>query len=123
MSAVARARAAIGARFRPQGRCIEHGLDCVGLAALAHRLEAPRGYALRGGRIADVAAVARAGGMVAVTDARAGDLMLMQVGPGQLHLGIASEDGMIHADAGLRQVVERPGEPPWPVIGRWRRED
>lgn len=122
MSPLARAQAAIGVKYRPQGRCIAHGLDCVGLVALAHRLEVPRGYALRGGRVADIAAVVRAGGMVPVGDARAGDMILMRVAPGQLHLGIASEAGMIHADAGLRRVVERPGAPPWPVIGRWRRE-
>lgn len=32
---VARARAAIGARFRPRGRVPEAGLDCVGLAGWA----------------------------------------------------------------------------------------
>ena len=53
---------------------------------------------------------------------RAGDLVLFRAGPGQLHLGIASEDGVIHADASLRRVVERPGMPPWPELMRWRRE-
>jgi hypothetical protein len=28
--------------------------------------------------------------------------------------------GIIHADAQLRRVVERPGPLPWPEIGRWR---
>ena len=29
--------------------------------------------------------------------------------------------GIIHADAMLRRVVERPGPVPWPVLGRWRQ--
>ena len=33
-----------------------------------------------------------------------------------------SRGGFVHADAQLRRVVERPGEPPWPVIGIWRFE-
>ena len=50
-----------------------------------------------------------------------GDLLMMRTGPGQLHLGIWTGAGLVHADAGLRRVVERPGAPPWPVLGCWRR--
>ena len=50
----------------------------------------------------------------------AGDLLLCVSGPGQLHLAIQVEGGIVHADAGLRRVVERPGEIPWPVVGAWR---
>ena len=45
---VARARAALAVPFRLHGRD-GAGLDCVGLAAHALRLEAPSGYPLRGG--------------------------------------------------------------------------
>lgn len=114
------ARAAVGARFRLHGRDPATGLDCVGLTALATGLEAPTGYALRSGD---------AGAAVAWLDARLtrvaetapGDLMLLRSGPGQLHLAIFTEGGFVHADAGLRRVVERPGAPPWPLIGTWRR--
>lgn len=47
-------------------------------------------------------------------------MLLMAAGPGQLHLGIRTVGGFVHADAGLRRVVERPGMPPWPLIGVWR---
>lgn len=122
MSPIERARGAIGARFRLHGRCVAHGLDCVGLAGLAFGIAVPRGYALRGGSVAQVIAAAEAAGLVRADDARVGDLLLLNAGAGQLHLAIASEAGVIHADAALRRVVERPGVPPWPELARWRRE-
>ncbi len=84
--------------------------------------DVPTGYPLRGGdpvrwRGAIDARLRR------VTDRRAGDLLMMRSGPGQVHLGIWTGGSLIHADAGLGRVVERPGEPPWPVTGMWRRED
>jgi hypothetical protein len=49
-----------------------------------------------------------------------GDVLVMRAGPEQLHLGIVTRAGLVHADAGLRRVVERPGAPEWPVLGNWR---
>ncbi len=123
MSAVERARAAVGARFRLHGRSIDDGLDCVGLAGLALGVAVPTGYALRSGDAAGVAALIARVGLVPADAAHPGDLLLMASGPGQLHLGIATDVGFVHADAGLRRVVERPGAPPWPVIGRWTLEN
>ena len=57
-----------------------------------------------------------------VTTAAAGDLLLCRSGPGQLHLAVGVDGGIVHADAGLRRVVERPGAVPWPVLGVWRWE-
>ncbi|MEG3084335.1 peptidoglycan endopeptidase [Sphingomonas sp. PB2P12] len=122
MSVVAEAALrAVGTRFRLHGRDAD-GLDCVGLVALAlraggHRGEVPTGYALRGG---DVAMLDRL--LVRVTEAQPGDVLAMAVGPGQFHLGIRTAAGFVHADAGLRRVVARPGEPPWPILGVWRME-
>lgn len=121
MSVVERARSAIGTRFRLHGRDPATGLDCVGLVALAYGEKAvPSGYALRGGDPAQVAALIEARGFGPAVPACAGDLLLCASGPGQLHLVIDSGSGVIHADAMLRRVVERPGPVPWPVIGRWR---
>nr|WP_294809718.1 peptidoglycan endopeptidase [uncultured Sphingomonas sp.] len=125
--AVAAARAALGVRFRLHGRSAEglaEGLDCIGLAALALRAEGfegavPSGYALRSGDAARVGAAIEALGLVPAAEPRPGDLLLFKAGPGQLHFAIQAEAGVIHADAMLRRVVERPGLP-WPVIGRWR---
>ncbi|MBX9796087.1 peptidoglycan endopeptidase [Sphingomonas sp.] len=123
---VAAARGCIGVRFRLHGRCRDHGFDCVGLVAHACHAAGcgaavPSGYGLRSGDPARVAAAIAAAGLVpAPAPRRPGDVMLFASGPGQLHLAIASEAGIIHADAALRCVVERPGAPPWPLIAAWR---
>lgn len=120
MTSIERARSAIGTRFRLHGRTIEHGFDCVGLAGLAYGVEVPRGYSLRSGDAGAVIAGVAAAGLVRVADRRAGDLVLFRAGPGQLHLGIDGGESVIHADASLRRVVERPGMAPWPELMRWR---
>jgi murein DD-endopeptidase / murein LD-carboxypeptidase len=120
---LARARATVGARFRPLGRAPETGLDCVGLAGWAYGMAVPGGYALRSGDAARVRAAVAAAGLVGGVGRRGGDLLLFACRTGQLHLGIDSGDGLIHACAMLRRVVERPDPLPWPVIGRWRREE
>lgn len=122
--AVAAARAATGAPFRLHGRNVDSGLDCIGLAALALRAEGfegrvPSGYALRSGQISRVTATLAAMGLEQAGDARPGDLLVLEAGPGQLHFAIGAEPGIIHADAVRRRVVERP-DMPWPVISRWR---
>lgn len=118
-SVVARARALIGTRFRPQGRG-DAGLDCIGLAAAALNRRAPDDYPQRGGSLELLAAALRVAGLKPRRGRRAGDLLAMRSGPEQLHLGIWTGEGIVHADARLRRIVERPGEPPWPVIGIWR---
>jgi cell wall-associated NlpC family hydrolase len=118
---VARARALIGVRFRPQGRSRVCGLDCIGLVAEAvAATNVPCDYALRGSSPERLAAGLAAAGLRKVDAARRGDVLAMTAGPGQFHLGIFSGNGLIHGDAGLRRVVERPGPPPWPVLGIWR---
>lgn len=116
----ARALATVGARFRLHGRDPATGLDCVGVAAVALGWEAvPTGYALRGGDAVRVAALldarlARGDGAVV------GDLLLVAAGAGQLHFAVRTATGVVHADAGLRRVVERPGTGPWPLLAAWR---
>jgi hypothetical protein len=118
---VARARALVGARFRPQGRTAADGLDCIGLVALAvDARSVPRDYALRGGSAARLMAELRAAGLSAVSEMAGGDVLILAPGPGQLHLGLFTGSGLIHGDAGVRRVVERPLPLPWPVLGIWR---
>ncbi|MEP9400394.1 peptidoglycan endopeptidase [Sphingomonas sp. VNH70] len=119
---VARARGAIGCRFRVQGRDPTSGFDCVGLVGWACRAAVPGDYPARCGDAARAAGVLRAAGFVPVAQARAGDVLVLLSAPGQLHLGLWSGTGLIHADAAARAVVERPGVPPWPVLAVWRRE-
>lgn len=116
------ALACVGARFRPQGRDVDYGLDCVGVAAAAYGVAVPGDYALRGGDPAVVGMRIEAAGLRRLDgkDAQAGDLMLIQAGPAQLHLGVWTGDGFVHAHAGLRRVVETPGWPEAPVLAMFR---
>ena len=123
--AVAAARGAVGSRFRLQGRDPAFGLDCVGLAGLAMRAAGFGGvisadYALRGGDAARLAARLDASGLVRGDVPLPGDLALFESGPIQFHMAVIVPGGIVHADAGLRRVVERPGVPPWPMLGCWR---
>jgi len=120
---VARARALIGVRFRPQGRSAGAGLDCVGLVGAALEASPPSGYRPHGTTMAQVRAAMRRAGLSPAGAMAAGDVLVMKSGPQQLHLGIWTGEGLVHADAGLRRVVERPGPPHWPVIGIWRRQE
>ena len=117
--AVERARALVGTRFVPQGRGAD-GVDCVGLAAAAYGAAVRRDYALRSGDLRALSAGIEAAGLLRTDEPAPGDLLVMEVAAGQLHLGVWTGASTVHADARLRKVVERPGAPPWPVIGRWR---
>lgn len=116
------ALAAVGAPFRLHGRDVRAGLDCVGLVAFAlGRTDAPTGYAMRGGEAARFAVMLDAAGLDRVKLPDTGDVMLAEAGPGQFHLAVLTGRGFVHADAGLRRVVEVPGEPDWPIVGIWRK--
>lgn len=121
------ARACVGARFRFQGRDPAIGLDCVGLADFTYRSVGaepmlPTGYALRGGDLRDSEARLSTSGFVKIDKdaACAGDLLVLRPGARQIHLAVHSGGGFIHADLGLRRVVETPGYPPWRLLGFWR---
>ncbi|MEH3046236.1 peptidoglycan endopeptidase [Sphingomonas adhaesiva] len=116
----AAARATVGVRFRPQGRDPALGLDCVGVVAVAlGGVDLPRDYRLWCGRVPDGGVPP---GMAACDGARPGDVLLCRVSPAQLHLIVRTATGFVHADAGARRVVERPGEVPWSVVAAWRKE-
>ena len=115
---VARARTLIGAAFRPGGRDPAFGLDCVGVVASAVGQSAP---AAIDEREADAIAALAAAGLGPVHGRNApGDVVLCRPAPRRLHLIVLTDFGFVHADAGLRRVVERPGEPPWPVVAVFR---
>ena len=125
---VAAARGAIGARFRMQGRDPAFGLDCVGVVAVGLRGAGyggavPADYALRGGCVTEIVAQFAAAGLVRRVTASPGGVALFDTGCGQLHLAVIVPGGIVHADAMLRRVVERPGLPPWALIGCWHFQD
>jgi len=123
---VRRARALIGVRFRPQGRDRQAGLDCIGVVAMAFGLTAVRrDYGLRSGDAVELNGEFAASGFlpIAATQAGPGDVLLVQAGHRQLHVVILTPEGYLHADAGLRRVVEVPTAVAWPVVGAWRHPE
>lgn len=128
--AFAAARGMLGVRFRPQGRDVVRGLDCVGLiwaayAAAKVPLRAPVGYPLRGWRGLRIEAALEQSGLVRVCDIgqrgrRIGDVLLCALGAGQFHLGLGGASSVIHAHAGLGRVVESPWDAAWAEADVWR---
>lgn len=118
----AAARTLVGARFRLHGRDPALGLDCVGVAVVALRdggvdVAVRDDYPLRTARW-------RAGdvpdGLVRCAGDRPGDVLLLRIAATQVHVAVRTAGGIVHADAGLRRVVERPGVPEWPIVAAWR---
>jgi len=119
----AEACALVGTPFRPQGRDPAIGLDCVGLVLATFRIpfdSVRRDYRLRGNHRVEIeSGIARF--FRPVRPGEPGDLMLLMVGPDQLHLGVRTNLGFVHADARLGRAVETPGEPRWAVLGTFRK--
>lgn len=120
---VERARALVGARFRPQGRDAETGLDCVGLILAVYGISpgaVRRDYRLRGDHREEMQREI-ASYFTRRTRSGIGDLLLCRVAPDQSHLAISCGASFVHADAALKRVVETPGAPQWPVEAAYRR--
>ncbi len=120
---VARARALVGARFRPQGRSAAQGLDCIGVAAVAIGVDDVRkDYCLRSSDANEVHQEFKRHGFIrmAPTEAGEGDVLLVRPAPRRLHVVLLTRDGYLHADMRLRRVADVPGAVPWPVLSAWR---
>jgi hypothetical protein len=111
--------------FRPQGRDPRIGVDCIGLIAWTFSIASEahgRDYRLRGDHGLRLrAALNRHFRVVPRAKARSGDVLLLKVATDQLHLAVLADRSFIHADAGLRRVVETPGAVPWPILAVFRR--
>lgn len=124
---VRRARALLGARYRPQGRSAEDAIDCVGVALCALGLDGeglPRNYSRRSfdpGALFEI--LHRAGLRPVPGDPTAGDLLTFSPGPCHLHFAIHVGRGFVHADARLGRVVERPFPAPWPLLAAHRPDE
>lgn len=123
---VAAARACIGTRFRPQGRLVGVGLDCVGVVIHAARAGGAEiadraDYDLKGEGVRMLDDALGLAGFRTVGRAERGDVLLFDPGGALRHLAVASGDAnLIHAHAGLRRVVEGPRDEGWRLIGAWR---
>lgn len=124
MAIADRALALVGAPFRLGGRDAAHGIDCIGLAALAlgDAAELPIGYRLRSStadRWHDW--FEHHGFEQILAGTTPGDLMLVRPGPLHIHLLVTVPGGFVHAHAGLRRTVFLPAPSPWPVESIWRQ--
>ena len=134
---VAAARSCMGTPFRPQGRVVGLGLDCVGVvliaaAAAGVRLESVPAYGLSGDNLRVLLEMLQRAGCVSVASGHggggqgigargaAGDIAVLVPAAGRLHLGVLTPGGLVHAHAGLGQVVEGPVDPCWSWLGVWR---
>ena len=119
-----RARALVGARFRPQGRGPE-GLDCVGVILATFGIDpncVRKDYRIECGHRAELdAALLQHFRRVSSRKVAAGDVIVMRPDARQLHLGVRTNAGFVHAHAGMRRVVETPGDPEWPIAGIYRK--
>lgn len=119
-----RARALVGTRFRSQGRGMG-GLDCVGVVLATYEIcpaEVRQNYRLRGTHRTQVEqGLSTFFRRILRNAARPGDVMLFAVADDALHLAVRTATGFVHAHAGLRRVVETPGEPAWPLLGIYRK--
>jgi cell wall-associated NlpC family hydrolase len=117
----------VGAAFRPHGRDPITGFDCLGLVLMAmadigRPIRFPLRYALRNRDLGRFERLPAKFGLAEVeAPFEAGDMLLLETGPAQLHLAIiAGEGGIVHAHAGLRRVVHTPFPVPWPIVRQWR---
>ena len=119
-----RARALVGTPFRLQGRGAQ-GLDCVGVAIETYGLPSEsirRDYRMRGDHIGEARDhLSQYFRRIPASQLRPGDLLLWRVSSDQLHIGVRTLAGFVHAHARLRRVVETPGMPDWPIVGTYRR--
>ena len=113
------ARSCIGAPFRLQGRDTKTGLDCIGLVLYAGRAAgfsstADAHYCLteKPDRL-DGAIVAAQMLPLKFIDIAAGDVLRFLTSGEPLHLGIATGNGVIHADIRFRRVVEHDLDKTW----------
>lgn len=121
---VAAARACVGARFRPQGRSVATGLDCVGVVLCAARgagiaAVAPP-YALGGDHEVTLGRMLAGAGCTPVAAPAGGDVLEIAPAPRRRHLAVLTSAGTVHAHAGLGRVVEGPVDPAWRVLAAWR---
>lgn len=123
--ALSRARALIGTRARLQGRDSAAALDCIGLIIAAFDLPKQAfaaDYALRNHSLANVdEQMLPFFRRVTRPTSRPGDVSVMRVAAGRLHLGMLSNEGLIHADLRLGRVVCRPGPCEHEIVRVFRR--
>lgn len=115
---VAAARQCLGTRFRHQGRSAQHGLDCVGLIIVSAQAAGIQtrdmfGYG-RQPQHDDFGRYLRKNGLYSVDTPLPGDVGVFDFGHGAQHAALFTPQGIIHAYAPARKVIEHGFRAPWP---------
>ncbi|CAJ3486924.1 hypothetical protein [Burkholderia pseudomallei] len=115
---IAQARTCLGARFRHQGRTPEVGLDCVGLLLYtAHSLGLTDYDYTAYPRHPDPDELERHLNEmlepIHVDEARPGDVYRFAFNGEAIHVGLATDVGVIHSYAIVRKVVEHGLDDKW----------
>lgn len=108
---VSAARSCLGVRFRHQGRLPEHGLDCAGLVLHVCRqlgvpVEDQQNYSHCPDHRLLTWVLHQHLIPISLHDVQPGDVLRFLSGRDPVHLGIATDIGVIHAAALHRKVVE-----------------
>lgn len=115
---VAMARTCLGVRFRHQGREPEQGLDCVGLVIYTRKQLGLSSFDyLNYAHTPDPAKLIellRAELVpIEIDEVQPGDVLHFRVGNNPVHVGLATDNGVIHSVANLRGVVEHRLDDEW----------
>lgn len=118
---IAHARTCLGARFRHQGRAPEQGLDCVGLLLYtAHSLGLTTFDYTAYPRHPDPDQLeAHLKAMlepISVDQAKPGDVYRFAFNGEAIHVGLATDIGVIHSYAIARKVVEHGLDDKWSAM-------
>lgn len=110
------ARTYLGVRWHHQGRS-RAGIDCLGLVVVvAHELGLSKADATDYGRLPDGGRLRRAllEHLLPVRGMHAeGDVLMFRFQQAPMHVGIATDVGLIHAYANMRKVVEHRIDAVW----------
>lgn len=118
----------LGVKFCHMGRDRRRGVDCVGLLVQACRavgveIEAPSSYPKRPTTGFAMESMKRIARRIAPEEARVGDLVHMAFAGQATHVGILTDQGVVHATAAMRRVVEhsiKNGIPGGVIVGYYR---
>lgn len=115
---VATARACLGARFRHQGRSPATGLDCIGLVFFIQKTLGLSCYDYQTyprypdhHKLTEI--LQSQFNRVSLHEIQPGDVLRFLAGADPVHLGIATDIGVIHSTALARGVVEHRLDPSW----------
>lgn len=114
---IAQARTWVGVRWQHQGRS-RSGVDCIGLFGAVGRelgveVDLPSNYTHDPDPKTMLVGLRALFGEIPLKQATAGDFVTMRYNAKNIHLGLLTDKGVIHASAYFRAVVEHSLDEEW----------